>query len=224
MLKADFHVHTTRSPHPFYGKVLLDGLNSPREMAEQAARKGLDVIAITDHKTFFPRQEAEKLTKETGVLIIPGAELSLGRKEVIVLGVESVSSKNLNDLKQEVDKKGGVLIACHPFDPLGRGHKNVEDFHAVEVQNGFSTLRHFDQLSALADKHKKSKVCGSDAHWTPHLGYIHCLVDAEKNVESVLDAIKTGKVEPVKSTIPRVVFFNYYLYKQLAGAWIWRKR
>lgn len=222
MLKSDFHIHTTRSLHPFYGSFVLDGLNSPREMALAAARKGLDVIAITDHNTLFSFYEAKKLTKEAGVVVIPGAELSFNHKEVLVLGVDSISAKTFDELKDEVKKRDGVIIACHPFDLLGRGHKNFKNFDAIEVQNGFATLRNFEKLNSLAKKLNKARVCGSDSHWVEHLGHVHCLVDAEPNIDSIISAIKHKKTQPVKATIPRHIFLKYYAYK-LGGAWIWRK-
>lgn len=66
MAKADLHLHTTKS----------DGKYAPAEVVQMAHKKGLSVIAITDHDTIDGigegRAEAEKL----GLTFINGVEIT----------------------------------------------------------------------------------------------------------------------------------------------------
>ncbi|NLN15632.1 MAG: PHP domain-containing protein [Tissierellia bacterium] len=66
-MKYDLHVHTYYS----------DGLLSPKEVVDEAIKRGLDGIAITDHDTVLGLDEAINYTKEfENFNVIPGIELS----------------------------------------------------------------------------------------------------------------------------------------------------
>lgn len=93
MFKADMHVHTTSS----------DGLFEPEETVEWAKKKGIDVIAITDHDTVDGIERAVKAGKEFGVRIVPGVEMSCAYKddEVHVVGL-FIDYKN-RELKERLE-------------------------------------------------------------------------------------------------------------------------
>lgn len=63
---ADLHTHTTVS----------DGTESPAALMERAAAAGLWGIALTDHDSTAGWAEAAAAVPETGVVLIPGMELS----------------------------------------------------------------------------------------------------------------------------------------------------
>src|SRR6516164_8235338 len=73
---AELHCHSSYS--------FLDGASSPGELVAEAARRGLEALAITDHNGMYgvPQfaQAAAKLTGQTGVRLgtVFGAELSVG--------------------------------------------------------------------------------------------------------------------------------------------------
>jgi len=62
-MKADMHVHSDVS----------DGSESIENIIEQAKRKGLDAIAITDHDTL---SQSRKIPEKPGIRVICGAEIS----------------------------------------------------------------------------------------------------------------------------------------------------
>lgn len=76
--KADLHLHTTAS----------DGVMTPTQVVEEAARVGLSAIAISDHDTVAGLEEATAAGKRLGVEIVPGMELSTdyGLFEIHILG------------------------------------------------------------------------------------------------------------------------------------------
>ncbi len=79
MILVDLHLHTTRS----------DGRLTPTELVQLTAKRGLQVIAITDHDSTEGLEEAIKAAKEFSPLrIIPGIELStdIPGNEVHLLG------------------------------------------------------------------------------------------------------------------------------------------
>ena len=62
----DLHTHTDQS----------DGTLSPRELVEEAARVGLDALAITDHDTFAGYDQAVEHARGASLELICGVELS----------------------------------------------------------------------------------------------------------------------------------------------------
>jgi hypothetical protein len=63
----DLHNHSTRS----------DGLLSPTQLIELAARTGVDAIALTDHDTVDGLEEASGAARAAGVELVPGVEISV---------------------------------------------------------------------------------------------------------------------------------------------------
>lgn len=77
-LEADFHTHSTAS----------DGTLAPAELIEESARRGLRVVALTDHDTTQGVQDAVQAGKRVGVRVIAGIEFSVSvqRGELHLLG------------------------------------------------------------------------------------------------------------------------------------------
>lgn len=63
---CDLHTHTTAS----------DGQYTPAELVELAKRRGLSVLAVTDHDTIAGVAEAQQAGSELGLTVIRGVELS----------------------------------------------------------------------------------------------------------------------------------------------------
>jgi error-prone DNA polymerase len=70
---AELHCHSNFS--------FLDGASHPEELAEEAARLGLEAIALTDHDGMYGVVRFAEAAKAYGVRTIYGAELSLGLAE-----------------------------------------------------------------------------------------------------------------------------------------------
>jgi predicted metal-dependent phosphoesterase TrpH len=63
----DLHNHSTAS----------DGLLSPTQLIELAARTGVESIALTDHDTTAGLEEAEAAARAAGLEFVPGVEISV---------------------------------------------------------------------------------------------------------------------------------------------------
>ena len=76
--KADLHLHT----------IFSDGALSPSELIERARHAGLTTISITDHDHTGALDEAAPLAARSGIVVIPGVELStvVGEADVHILG------------------------------------------------------------------------------------------------------------------------------------------
>ncbi len=67
---AELHCHSTFS--------FLDGASHPEELAEEAARLGLEALALTDHDGFYGVVRFAEAARAVGVPTVFGSELSLG--------------------------------------------------------------------------------------------------------------------------------------------------
>jgi error-prone DNA polymerase len=67
---AELHAHSSFS--------FLDGASHPEELAEEAARLGLDALALTDHDGFYGVVRFAEAARAVGLPTVFGAELSLG--------------------------------------------------------------------------------------------------------------------------------------------------
>src|SRR3954452_25478257 len=66
---AELHCHTNFS--------FLDGASHPEELAEEAARLGLDALAVTEHDGFYGVVRFSQAARELALPTVFGAELSL---------------------------------------------------------------------------------------------------------------------------------------------------
>ena len=66
MVKIDLHTHSTRS----------DGLDTPSQLVTNAAKAGINILALTDHDTVSGWDEARSKALELGLGFIPGIEVT----------------------------------------------------------------------------------------------------------------------------------------------------
>jgi len=195
-LKIDLHVHTQHS---------YDGLITPEELIHYAKKRGLDGVAITDHDTI---EGALKIMRRTNFLIIPGIEVSSLNGHVVGLNVCEVIPKGLS-VEETIDKihdAGGIAVACHPATFFKRNlgkHVNAK-FDAVEVINAsaFPFKYSVKRSREFAQSLGVAQVAGSDAHYSPEIGYAYTIVDAEPKVTSIIEFLTKGFCEPFGEPIP----------------------
>jgi predicted metal-dependent phosphoesterase TrpH len=110
----DLHNHSTRS----------DGLLSPTQLIELAARTGVDAIALTDHDTLEGLEEAAAAARRAGIGFVPGVEISVswGSVTLHVVGLQVDPASPL--LRDGLDQiRGGRLergkVIAAALDKLG---------------------------------------------------------------------------------------------------------
>lgn len=95
--KWDLHIHSNAS----------DGNGTPVEIVDEAIRKGISVIALTDHHTVKNIDEIKEYSKDKPIQVISGIEFrtEYGEKSVHIIGLFpdvfngiELNSKALNDL------------------------------------------------------------------------------------------------------------------------------
>ncbi|RPJ07709.1 MAG: hypothetical protein EHM36_06455, partial [Deltaproteobacteria bacterium] len=109
-LKVDLHLHTAEDP--------LDQIkHTARELISKAAGQGFDVLAITNHHSLTFNQDLFSYARERGVLLIPGVEVSIRRRHVLLLNPPA--GKNISDFKSlsGLRRPETLIVAPHPYFP-----------------------------------------------------------------------------------------------------------
>jgi len=202
MLKIDLHVHTTYS---------YDALTTPKELVFYAKKCGLDGVAVTDHDRI---DGALKIAKETDFLIVPGIEISSLNGHIIGLNVDELvpAKLSVDETLDRIHEAGGIAVACHPvtfFKESLKGHISAR-FDAVELINAsaFPFKYSVRRSGEIASRLGLVRVAGSDAHYGPEIGYAYTLVNAESDVDGVVNAIRKGLCSPHGRAIPLTMRFK----------------
>ena len=195
-LRCALHAHTTNS----------DGELAPRALVKHYERAGYQVLAVTDH---WCRSDPPSTD---GVLVLPSAELNCllpGDRDghVLAFGIADAlgelegDRRDLPGTAAWITANGGVAYLAHPYwtgitpasFELPETVSGLEVYNAgceLEIGRGVSTV-HWDELLAagrmcfaLATDDSHHPGFDSDRAWT--------WVRADKTVEGVLDALRTG--------------------------------
>jgi predicted metal-dependent phosphoesterase TrpH len=195
-LKVDLHLHTAEDP-------LDDVRYTGKELISRAADEGFDVISITNHHLITFNQDLLSHAKERGILLIPGVELTIQRRHVLILNPPP--HKKCSDFfsLSKLRRPETLIIAPHPYFP-GRYSLNgyllehIELFDALEYCHFYSQMINFNLRAVeLSHSYGLPLVGNSDAHFFSQLGSTYSLIYAEKNLESVFAAIRNNKVKIV---------------------------
>jgi predicted metal-dependent phosphoesterase TrpH len=196
VLGADFHIHGA------FG----DGGLPPWDLRREAARRGLDVIAIANHNQVHSPQLHRRLFGGQGLpLLLVAEEVTAPTHHIIAVGVPSAVAWNQSTAAtiRHIHARGGVAIAAHPqghtatgydeealtlLDAAERTHPGMYRTEKIEAEFAqfFDRGRRFNpRLAAVGD---------SDFHFTGRIGLCRTYVLAREVSEAgVLDALRQGR-------------------------------
>ena len=210
-LKGGLHCHTTRS----------DGKLSPEATIVLHAAHGYDFLALTDHRNYnfknyapesgvliIPGMEMDvTLTTKDGMcfhtVALGPEEASNGYRQDERPASAKVSDQyEFQPYLDEMRSRNNIVFYCHPDWSRTPAHsfENLEGCFAMEIWNSGCVIEDnmdvdngliWDEL-LVRDK-KIYAVAVDDGHEMEH----HCngwvMVNAEKNVDSILRALKEGR-------------------------------
>ena len=194
-LKCDLHLHTSEDTR--------HNLNySAKELIEEASKKGYQVVSITNHNTVTYDQELADFAHSKGILLIPGVEATVLGKHVLIYGVDGMDEKwdklTFFDLKR-LKAKGAFIVAPHPFYPNYNCLGNLLErfsalFDAVEYSHLYTKKLNFNLKAQSFAKSKGMPLLGlSDSHSLKQLDYTYTLINSEKDMSSIFEAIRQSK-------------------------------
>jgi len=195
-LKVDLHLHTADDP---YDRIRY----TSKELISKAADQGFDVISITNHQCLTFNEDLYDYAKERGILLIPGIELNIRNRHVLMLN--PLHGKTISDFSSlsRVRRPETLVIAPHPYYPGIRslnGYllKHLHLFDAIEYCYFYTPWINFNQRAVeLSEANGFPLIGNSDAHFLSQLGTTYSIIHAEKNMESIFRAIRQKKLEVV---------------------------
>ena len=110
-LKADLHLHTAEDP--------LDQVRyTAKEIISKAADEGFEILSITNHHrvTFDP--DLFLLAQRSGILLIPGSELTIRRRHVLVLNPPPFKKCADFSSLARLRRPATLIIAPTPISPV----------------------------------------------------------------------------------------------------------
>lgn len=206
----DIHTHTfPRSD---------DSLVSPEELMSRAKRAGLEGICLTEHDVFWPPIALEQLSKEYGVTIFPGCEVTTEEGHLLVFGLDRYvfGMHRAAFVRDLVNRAGGVIVLAHPYRRVYRAgallregdygdmiaqtshHPVISLVDAVEVFNGRGSEEENGFAAELSRRSNLKGIGGSDSHQLTDIGtYATEFAHPVRNVVELVQEIKAGRFRPV---------------------------
>lgn len=195
-LKVDLHTHTAEDP---YEKISYTAF----QLIDRASQVGLDALAITNHNVVTYNKELVRYAENKGIFLIPGVEATFSKGHVLIINPgfnKSPFNRPLKDLAK-IKNEENLIIAPHPFFPTSKSLKSdllshLVYFDAIEFCFYYNHFINRNKKAVIvANQHKIPLVGASDCHNIRQLGTSYTLVEAEKELLSIIEAIKKGKTE-----------------------------
>jgi len=195
VLSGDFHVHA------FVG----DGGIAPWMMQRQAARAGLDVIAITNHnQTLSARLGRWAARRSKGPLVVVGEEITGRDFHLIAVGIDRPVDwdQPARQAIAAVHAQGGVAIAAHPMHGFAEGYDDaaLAALDGLEAAHPDSLApavgRQFEEFweRTLARNAEVAAIGSSDFHMNGIMGGCRTyMLVRERSAAGVVDAIRDGR-------------------------------
>lgn len=177
-MKGVFHIHT---------KYSFDTLMSPASIIKYIKSAGLDFAAITDHDTIKGAVEANEIGD---IPIIIGAEYFTDKGDVIGLFLtKEIETRKSTEVIAEIRKQGGIVVLPHPCREHKLDEELLSSVDIIEVFNSKCSVKENQFAEELAEKYKKLRIAGSDAHFLKQL----CLTEITLgNSKDMKEALRDG--------------------------------
>lgn len=198
--KADLHIHTNFS----------DGFSSPEKIVDTAVKKGLDVIAITDHNVLTGAKRTKQYAKDNDlpIKVIIGQEITTSEGEIIGLFLNKVIPPFLSPQEtcHQIKQQNGLSFVPHPHRIIIGYSLSFNTINKLVKENLLDAIEMYnfwDFSPQLAKKRKKknnnwqlAELANTDSHHYSTLGYFYTEFKGE-TIKDLKQAIKNNKTNPI---------------------------
>jgi predicted metal-dependent phosphoesterase TrpH len=213
MMILDPHIHSTYSS---------DSSARPKDIIKKARSIGLDAIAIADHNSI--KGSLAGIKESEGMddfIVIPAMELSTSKGHIVALGINKEIKRGLSpeETVEEIREAGGIAIAPHPFVRYREGlcdKIKYLDIDAMETLNsryifGYSNWK----AKKLAEERRIPQIGASDAHFLGAIGSCVTELEADFNVDSIIEGILSGKTNVFGDRTPLPLIIKEVINKKI---------
>jgi predicted metal-dependent phosphoesterase TrpH len=214
-VRVDLHNHTHYSP---------DSILSPKQFVREAGRRGLDVVAVTDHNTIRGALAVRELADFP---VIVGEEVRSKDGEILGLFLSEEIPKGLSagDTIARIKNQDGIVGVPHPFDSLRsalREHALLAYIDQIDFIEGLNARMIFRSHNEKARKFAAARnlpvSAGSDAHSPWEVGRVWAETPPFEGAADFVDALRQGHLVGRLST-PLVHLISRYAYLRRALGW-----
>ena len=197
-MKIDLHCHT---------KYSNDNCLEPERLIQDAIRRDLDGVCITEHNSLLPSGVLAEIEIPEGFHVFRGVEISTDHGHLLVYGLKEYSWKlwsrnrslNLFDVIEGVHEFGAVCAAAHPYrsvESFGDEVLWIEGFDAIETHNGLNPEEANRKARAAAAGRKLPMIGGSDCHHRGEAGRSFTVFQYPvQTMDELVEEIKVGRCE-----------------------------
>ncbi|MBS4535954.1 PHP domain-containing protein [Clostridium sp. D2Q-14] len=157
-LYYDLHIHSALSP-------CADNSMTPNNIINMAYIKGLDIISVTDHNSYFNVETIMKLGEFRNILVIPGIEVTTAEDIHLLCYFHNVKAlknfgekiyENLPNIKNKENIFGNQLVLDKEDNKINEIDKllinaskfKIDDvYHMVMEERGVIIPAHIDKKS-----------------------------------------------------------------------------
>lgn len=215
LIRVDLHNHTHYSP---------DSILSPKQFVRGVGRRGLDVVAVTDHNSIRGALAVRELAE---FRVIVGEEVRSEDGEILGLFLSEAVPKGLSahDTIARIKNQGGIVGVPHPFDSLRSGLRRhamlacIDQIDFIEGLNArmvFSS--HNNRAREFAAERDLPVSAGSDAHSPWEIGRVWAEMPPFEGAADFVVALRLGRLAGRLST-PLVHLISRYAYLRRALGW-----
>lgn len=173
-------------------------MTSLKEVVIYSKKRGLDGVAITDHDTLVGALKLQR----SDFIVIPGIEITTLQGHLLALNITTLIPPKLdvNETIQRIHEAGGIAVAAHPTSFYKSvPSQQMSSYDAIEVINSaavpFQLCTYMNQK--LATRFNLPQTAGSDSHYSPEIGAAYTVIEADSDVDAIVQAIKKGATIPV---------------------------
>jgi predicted metal-dependent phosphoesterase TrpH len=211
-MRCDLHVHSRfsgPSTLPVLRHLFDESFAEPEAVYEQARRRGMDLITLTDHDTIegalrIAGRPDTFVSEELTVMLPVGRELHIGVYDVSERQHLALYSRRYDAeaLFATIAEQEIPAVLNHPFSSL-TGRRRTADLTLAFEQVGLVECCNASlptELNAAAELSAREwglgRTGGSDAHTLASVARAHTVVPGASSKQEFLDGLRTGCTLP----------------------------
>jgi len=194
-MRIDLHCHS---------KYSADNFLEPEELIEQAIKRNLDGVCLTEHHSMIPLWPLERIRIPEGFYVFRGVEISTDHGHLLVYGLKDDSWNiwsshtylNASQVIENVHRLGGICVPAHPFrgwDSFGENVLKIDGIDAIETHNGIDLENMNQKAIHVASLRNLPSIGGSDCHSKEQVGRAFTeFKNSVHTIDELIEEIKKG--------------------------------